>query len=359
PGAAGYPQQPGYGQQPGQAGQQPAGYAQPSGPGVRPQPGYDQALGAGSGATQAKPIQALLSEAFDLYRKHIVALVLICIVLFIPFSAVPVVARWIVMAPTAALVDASVQGMDSAAQAAAADMQRALAEPDPAKRAELLAKQQQHATQLVQASRVGVAAAATGLAGSVLLAGLVFLEAFVLMCFIFPLTQGAVTAAVMDGATGGQVSPGRAFSLVFRRVGGLLVTGFLSALAVTIGSCLCVLPGLALAFVFALSVPVVMFEHKSGVAALKRSYELVKFDWVYVLVVLVVFGVIYGVVSSVAQLAFGWTGMLIGGMASSVIQAVLYPFSAIATVLAYIEIRRRKEGAGLAQLRAELDGARV
>jgi hypothetical protein len=166
-----------------------------------------------------------------------------------------------------------------------------------------------------------------------------------------------MTAAVMDAATGGQVSPGRAFSLVFRRLGSLLVTGFLSGLAVAIGSCLCGLPGIALAFIFALSVPVVMFERKAGVAALKRSYQLVKFDWIYVLVVLVVFGVIYGVASFVGNLAFGWIGNLIGGIASSVIQAVLYPFSAIATVLVYIEIRRRKEGVGLAQLRAELDGS--
>jgi hypothetical protein len=306
---------------------------------------------------QAKPIQTLLSEAFELYKKHFVALVLTCLVLFVPFSAVPALARWVVMTPTAALADASVRGMDSAAQAAAADMERVLTEQDPAKRAELLAKQQEHAAKLVQASKVGMAAAATGLAGTLLVVALSFLEAFMLLCFIFPLTQAAMTAAVMDAATGGQVSAGRALSLVFRRVGGLLITGFLSALAVTVGLCLCALPGIALAFIFALSVPVVMFERKAGVAALKRSYQLVKFDWVYVLVVLVVFGVIYGVASFLGNLAFGWIGSLVGGIASSVVQAVLYPFSALATVLVYIEIRRRKEGVGLAQLRAELDGA--
>ena len=60
------------------------------------------------------------------------------------------------------------------------------------------------------------------------------------------------------------------------------------------------IPGLVLAFFFSLVPTVVMIEGVGGLAALKRSFQLVKSDWLRVLLVFDCFGVLYIVATSSA-----------------------------------------------------------
>ncbi len=367
PGYGQPPQPPGYGQPP-----QPPGYGQPpQGAPYGGQPSYGH---PGYGSAQAgppyaggyapanasaplppnvpKPVGTLLSEAFALYQRHLVALLLTCAVLYVPVQVLPHIAQWAIMTPTTAVIGASTRELEAASRGL--DPQRILSEKDPQKRQELVEQQRKQMEAAARAVHTGATAASLGFASVFLVVGIALLQAFLLAFLVLPLTNGAITVAVLDAATGGQVSPGRSWGLMFRKLGPLLVTGLLAALLVTVGVCFCVVPGIAASFLLAFTAPIVIVEGKSGIEALRRSYELVKYDWVYVLIVFLCFGAIMAVGNFAARL-FG-SSLLLGGIASVLIQTALYPYSAIATVLAYLEMRRRTEGVSPAALRAGLTG---
>jgi hypothetical protein len=328
------------------------GYAPPQG-----QPGYYAAPYPGSSATAGtlapKPIGALLGEAFGFYTKHLVALLLTCAVLFAPTAAVSVVANWAITAPLSVgtgVANAELEHLKAKQEALQKEMARTT---DPKRRAELAAEQVRLARETLQAAAAGVGAVAGGLMLTLLM--MLAWVAFSVIFFglVMPLTNGAMTVAVADGVTGNPVSPGRAWSGMFRRLGKLLLAGLLSGLAVGIGLCLCVLPGLVIGFFLAFVAPVVVVEGKTGVAALQRSVELVKFDWLYALIVFFIVAAVVGVGHVVGGVIFAGD-VLLRGILSQAVSMLLYPIGAITTVLTYFEIRRRKEGLSPAQLRAAL-----
>jgi hypothetical protein len=86
------------------------------------------------------------------------------------------------------------------------------------------------------------------------------------------LAKSALLAAATDVLAGREVKMARAWATVFRpRV---FFTLLLSWLAVAGGLLLCILPGLYLAALFSVVVPVVVVEGRTGLSALGRSAEL-------------------------------------------------------------------------------------
>ena len=78
--------------------------------------------------------------------------------------------------------------------------------------------------------------------------------------------------------------------LVLRRAGPLLATIVPAAGLIAIGLVLWVIPGLVVAFCFALVAQVAVIEGLKGAPALRRSVELVGADWLRIALLLAVFG---------------------------------------------------------------------
>lgn len=118
----------------------------------------------------------------------------------------------------------------------------------------------------VFASSPDPAAAVLGMAGFMLVA--------LLAGALWGLGYGALLVAATEAQTGAGVSMARAWATMFRpRVLGTMVLLGLSLLA---GCALCILPGVFLALLFGLAVPVMVAENLSGTTALARAAALVR-----------------------------------------------------------------------------------
>jgi hypothetical protein len=96
---------------------------------------------------------------------------------------------------------------------------------------------------------------------------------------VVPVTNGAVIMAVARLYLRKSITAIEAISEGFRRLLPLLGTTILFSLALMGGFILCVIPFFIFAIWFGLYQQVVMLENLSGVAALKRSKQLVREDW--------------------------------------------------------------------------------
>jgi cell shape-determining protein MreD len=95
---------------------------------------------------------------------------------------------------------------------------------------------------------------------------------------------------------------------------------------------------------FAFVSPVVLIEGLGGRAALRRSVDLVRADWLRVALVVVVFGVIHAVARMLAGAVIPHTAIFMGSLISDLINLVLLPIPIIGAVLLYFDIRRMREG---------------
>ncbi|MBA2536962.1 MAG: hypothetical protein H0V20_05950, partial [Actinobacteria bacterium] len=129
--------------------------------------------------------------------------------------------------------------------------------------------------------------------------------AFVSLAGVFWI-QGALVTAVEDIRDGrADLSMGETLSRVRPRLNTLGIAGILAALGITIGLILLIVPGLYLATIWALIVPVIMLEGASVGQAFGRSRELVRGNgWsvfrliVLVFLILLAAGIVVGIVLS-------------------------------------------------------------
>lgn len=196
-----------------------------------------------------------------------------------------------------------------------------------------------------------------GLAGFLLaLVGLVvtFVSALIIQGIAMPLTRGALTVHLIDVVTGAEGDWQRSWTVLMRNFVPLLTAILPAALITAIGLLLFVLPGLIAGFLFAFVAPVVLCEGKTGFEALRRSVELVLSDWVRVAVVFVLLAVLGGLAHLLAGLAF-LPARFFGSLTEELVALALLPFPLIATVLLYVEARRRLDGVDAAGLREQID----
>jgi len=132
-----------------------------------------------------------------------------------------------------------------------------------------------------------------------------------------------------------------------------------AAILCTIGSFLFVVPGLVLSFLFVFVPAVVLIEGQAGVAALKRSVRLVRSDWLRVAVVLITFGLIYVVTSFIAGVLVPNDAFFLKQVLVNLLSLVLLPLPVLATVLLYLDVRRKTEALSREALHAELETLRA
>lgn len=99
---------------------------------------------------------------------------------------------------------------------------------------------------------------------------------------------GALVRAVGLADEGKNIKISEVFGFAYHKFWHLLISSLLAGIFIFLGFLIFVIPGLALAIYFQFVMFVVIFENKWGMAAVKRSYEIVKgnFWWVVLIVVL-------------------------------------------------------------------------
>ena len=156
--------------------------------------------------------------------------------------------------------------------------------------------------------------------------------------------QGAFVYAVQDARDGAfDATLGEIFSRVSPSIVPLLVAALLAGLGIAAGLLLLVVPGLYLMTIWAVIAPVIVLERSPPLGAFGRSRELVRgFGWTVFAIVLIT-GLLTGLASGILQAAFSFLPRFLEiVIGSTIAQAVVAPFSAIALAITYFRLRDAK-----------------
>ena len=207
-----------------------------------------------------------------------------------------------------------------------------------------------------------------GGAGAVL-GTLIWVKVFMLAFLVASAASQAATIVAVS-----QVHLDRPTSVMdsYARVKGriLAVIGIMMGvgIAVGIGFLLLIIPGVILALMWSLTVPVAVLENKGMSESVSRSAELAKGDWGRIFVVYLLILVLSIAVSAVIQwpillliaTAKGTMvtalGQVAGAVATFIAQCLIGPLMTIALSLIYYDERVRKEAFDLQLMMAALDG---
>jgi hypothetical protein len=184
------------------------------------------------------------------------------------------------------------------------------------------------------------------------------ITALILYGFALPLTHGALTIAVADRVLGGTATWREHWMLLFRRLGLLLTAVVPAAALVMVGYFCLVIPGVLLSFFFVFVAPVVLIEGVGGIAALKRSYVLVRADWLRTALLLLTFGVLNALAHRLAGLFVPRSAIFFGSFLGDLLLVAVLPVPIIASVLLYFDLRRKVDGLSGDRLRTELEALR-
>jgi hypothetical protein len=153
--------------------------------------------------------------------------------------------------------------------------------------------------------------------------------------------QGAFVYAVQDARDGTfDASIGEVFARVSPFIGRLLVAGILAGLGIALGLVLLIVPGLFLLTIWAVIAPVIVVENSRALDAFGRSRELVRGHGWTVFGIVVIVGLLSAIASSLLQAAFSFLPLFLEILVGSTIaQAVVAPFGAIALAITYFRLR--------------------
>ena len=179
---------------------------------------------------------------------------------------------------------------------------------------------------------------------------------------VTPFIAGAISRVVAASYLGQEVSAGEALKATGRRFGPLLVSFLLVHLVELGGFLLCMVPALAFMALYVLVAPAVVVEDLGPVAAMRRSWRLVRPRFWPVLGTALLAGFIANVIGqilstgpSVIQLLFapswGWIVLAVAGV---VVAMVTQPIVAIVSTLLYFDARIRQEGFDLQVMAADV-----
>jgi hypothetical protein len=179
------------------------------------------------------------------------------------------------------------------------------------------------------------------------------------------IVTAAITWAVSRIYLGDEATIMQSYKAVMKRIVPFALTTILVMLLVTAGTVLFIIPGIIAILFTAFVSEIFIIEGKQYTEAIKRSFDLVKGEWMKVLV----FGLLISLIQSVISIALAspflymhlfqkipLTGpmLLFQGFAKGIAQSLTVPIQVIAFVLLYYDIRIRKEGFDIEMLTTDL-----
>jgi hypothetical protein len=163
--------------------------------------------------------------------------------------------------------------------------------------------------------------------------------------------QGAVTRGAAAAAVGDPVDIEASYRWGFTHLGGIFVVAILAFLAILAGLILFVIPGLIIMVMLSAAMPAYVIEGKQGADALSRSWDLVKGHFWHAVGVLIVTGLLVGITSAVVNVGGSF---FVDWVTSTIASIITAPFSALVSVLLYVDLRAKGEGLTGELLRAQL-----
>jgi hypothetical protein len=189
--------------------------------------------------------------------------------------------------------------------------------------------------------------------GTILLAGAI---GAVITVVISAILQAAILRAAAQATIGDPVDPEASYRYGFKRLGSVLLVSILVGLAVGFGFLLLFVGAIIFAVFFSVSVPALIVENRRGTDAMRRSWNLVRGHFWHALGVIFVAALITGVIGGAIG-AIGGDAWVVRWIFTAIGQILVAPFSALVSVLLYLDVRARSEALSASTLRAELAAA--
>jgi hypothetical protein len=307
---------------------------------------------------EQKGVVDLFKEAGDLYQKHARTFLITAALLFVPGSLISSCSATVLMGPAMVAAPAAQDAAERMARRSE-ELSRRVQEAARRGQGEQVARETAREMEELErdAQRVGVAA--LGGVAAFLLGLLTFaITALVLYGLLLPLTQGALTIAVADTLLGGNGDWRQHWTMLLKRLG-LLISALLPAAALFVVGCVFLfLPGIILGFLFTFVPPVVLVEGVGGFAALKRSMQLVRADWLRVALVLIANFLVSALAHWVGRIFVPRGAIFFGNFVGDLLWLLVLPVPIITTVLLYFDLRRKLDGLDDEHFRAELETLR-
>jgi hypothetical protein len=176
----------------------------------------------------------------------------------------------------------------------------------------------------------------------VALAGGIFarLLADLVLLIGFYVLEAALVKAVQDVRDGTEdLSVGQTFSAVIPRIGSVLVASIIASILIEVGFFIVIIPGIILATIWCLIVPVIVVENGDALGSFGRSQRLVRGHFWNVLGTLILVFLILFVVEIILGLIFTFLPTVLGlGLAVLIAGSVIAPFGAAVITLMYFRL---------------------
>jgi hypothetical protein len=182
------------------------------------------------------------------------------------------------------------------------------------------------------------------------------LVAALISVIITAMLQAAILRAAAQATIGDPVDAEESYRFGFKRLGSVILVSVLVGLAVIGGFILLVIPGLIFLVFLSVSVPVLIVENRRGTDALSRSWNLVKGHFWHAVGVIIVAGLITGIVGGIIG-SIGGNAWVVRWIFSAIGSIITAPFTALVSVLLYLDLRSRSEALTADTLRSELAAA--
>ncbi len=279
----------------------------PGGPTPPPPPPPPPMMGGPQGGMAPKTLGEILSAAFNIYKANASKLLLIVAIVVVPLSFISALFSGVVFEGS------------------------------------------KH-TVVVLGQPVEVIDRSFGL----LLAGA--LVAGLISIIITAVLQAAILRAAAQATIGDPVDAEESYRFGLKRLGSVILVSVLVGLAVIGGFILLIIPGIIFLVLLSVSVPVLIVENRRGTAAMGRSWNLAKGHFWHAFGVIIVAGLIVGFISGIIG-AIGGSAWVLRWVFTAIAQVLTAPFSALVSVLLYLDLRTRSEALSADTLRAELAAA--
>jgi hypothetical protein len=186
--------------------------------------------------------------------------------------------------------------------------------------------------------------------------GVVILVALIVLALIVVTNaalQAAITHAAARTTVGDPVDVAESYRFGFSRLGAVIGASLLVGLVVALGLLLVIVGAVIFWTFLSVTIPAVVIERKGATDAMSRSWNLVKGQFWHVLGTFIVAFIITAVIGGVISL-IGGSNWFTGWIFGSIGQIITAPFTAMVTVLLYLDLRTRSEMLSADTLRAEL-----
>lgn len=197
----------------------------------------------------------------------------------------------------------------------------------------------------------GITTVDSGTMGTLIVGSLV---GAALAVIVSALLQAAIMKAAAQAIVGDPVDVTASYKWGMRKIGPVIWISILVGLIVAGGFILLIIPGIIFMVFLAVAIPALVVENQRGTGAIGRSWNLVKGSWWFVLGFVVVTGIITSVVGGIIGAVGGssWFGMWI---TDAIAQMITGPFTALVSIILYVELRARHEALTVETLRSEIN----